>query len=176
MKLWIQFALVPLALLLSACEAGPFDGSQAHGVLQSKPMELDGEQVVITPEQITCGEMKELWTVDQVGSSGAIGRLSAAARKLQFSDDIRMGDPAFRNPYVQVKGTFDVEVKSVAELIDIDPQTKEIEAIMGVKINHPCFTSPLPLMGVRHGVFSQTTNPRFLFKLRNGWTVEKILH
>jgi hypothetical protein len=169
--------VVLAALALAACSEGPFNEYSATIKLQAKPIQLDGEQVVITPEQVTCGEKDELWIVLPQGNNRAIGRLNDSARALGFSDDIHIGDPGFRNPYAQIRGEFPVSVTEV-RMRDLDATTKQIEAKTSVVIDHSCFKNPKPLlMGLRLGQFSETDNPAYHFRLHGEtWDFEQLVH
>ncbi|MGH7866204.1 MAG: hypothetical protein ACREP9_00905, partial [Candidatus Dormibacteraceae bacterium] len=94
-------------LMLAGCGPSGFD---LNGVLQSHPVRLDGEQVILDQGQVECGTHEDLWTIESLGNGRAIGRLTQKGRDLQFSDDIQIGDPAVGVPYVQLHGSFPVSV------------------------------------------------------------------
>ena len=148
----------------------------AAWLIDSSTVKLGGEQVLISPDQISCGERKGLWVVDQQESGEGIGRLQPAGRALMFSDDVRMGDHRFSNPYVQLRGTFDVKVSKIVTIADENESSKVIEVKLGIIVKHPCFTEPLPLLGIDRGDFSQDAPPRLLLKMKGDWTVDQVLH
>ena len=82
-------------LMLAGCGPSGFD---LNGVLESRPVRLDGEQVVLDQGQVECGTHEDLWTIEPLGDGRALGRLTKKGRDLQFSDDIQIGDPAVGVP------------------------------------------------------------------------------
>ena len=160
--------------MLAGCGSGEFT---ANGALESHPVQLDGEQVVLDQSQLDCGTREDLWTITPFGDGKAAGRLTQKGRDLQFSDDVQIGDPAVGVPYVQIHGSFPVKVLQVVSVHDEDQYTKVAEARVAVNIAHSCFqTNPPMLMGIRHGQFDQSANPVFRFKLDGAWQVDRILH
>lgn len=167
-------AVLPVCLGLAACGGGGFDPA---GILESRPVQLDGEQVTLNAEQVDCGAREELWIVSPLGEGRAVARLTPKGRNLQFSDEVQVGDPAVGVPYAQVHGSFSVKVMQSGSTRDEDAFTKLVDAKIGVKIDHPCFQSSLPvLMGIRHGQFSPAANPVFRFKLDGEWLVDQVVH
>src|SRR5437868_884094 len=83
-------------LALAGCGSGGFD---AGGLLESHPLRLDGEQVMLSGDALNCGVSEDLWSVTSLGNERSVGRLSQKARDLQFSDDVQLGDPAVGAPY-----------------------------------------------------------------------------
>ena len=161
-------------LLLAGCGGGGFD---VNGLLESRPLRLDGEQVMLSGDALECGAREDLWTVTSLGDQRSVGRLSQKARDLQFSDDVQIGDPVVSYPYAQIRGSFSVAVLQVGSIRDEDAFTKVADAKVGVKIDHSCFQSSLPLvMGIKHGQFSRSTNPVFRFKMDGEWMVDQIIH
>jgi hypothetical protein len=48
---------------------------------------------------------------------------------------------------------------------------------VGAKIHHPCFPNPLPIMGVKKGVFREDAPVVFRFQLTgDGWGMDQLLH
>jgi hypothetical protein len=161
-------------LMLVGCGSGGFDSS---GLLESRPVRLDGEQVVLNPEQVECGAREDLWNVAPMGDGRAVARLTAKGRNLQFSDDVQIGDPVVGVPYAQIHGSFQVKVIQPGSVRDEDAFNKVADAKVGVQIDHKCFQgNPLVVMGVRHGRFDQSANPVFRFKLDNEWLVDQVIH
>ena len=115
--------------------------------------------------------------IESLGNGRALGRLTKKGRELQFSDDIQIGDPAVGAPYVQLHGSFPVNVIQAGSVRDEDEWTKSADAKVAVRINHSCFqAAPPDLMGIRHGQFDQSTNPVFRFKLDGEWQVDGVVH
>ncbi len=161
-------------LVLAGCGGGEFD---PRGILESRPVQLDGEQVTLNQGQVECGAREDLWIVSPMGEGRAIARLTQKGRDLQFSDEVQIGDPAIGVPYAQIHGSFPVTVMKMGSVHDEDAFTKLADAKVGVKINHPCFQdNPLLLMGVRHGQFDPSTNPVFRFKLDQEWMADQVVH
>ena len=166
---------LPACLLLAACGSGGFDPNAA---LESQPVRLDGEQVVLDQGQLDCGALEDLWDVAQLGEGRAVARLTQKGRNLQFSDDVQIGDANIALPYAQIHGLFGVKVLQPATVRDDDPSTKTVEAKVAVKIDHKCFQDTWPvLMGVRHGQFTPSANPAFRFKLEGEhWPFDQVVH
>jgi hypothetical protein len=169
-----KYAVLAACLALTGCGGGGFD---AGGLLESHPVRLDGEQVMLSGDALNCGVREDLWTVSSLGDERSVGRLSQKARDLQFSDDVQIGDAVVGAPYAQIRGSFSVKVLQVGSLRDEDAFTKLADAKVGVKIDHSCFQNELPLvMGIKHGQFSRSTNPLFRFKMDGEWMVDQIIH
>jgi len=161
-------------VMLAGCGGGGFD---PNGILESRPVRLDGEQVILIPEQVDCGAHEDLWNIAPLGDGRAIARLTQKGRDLQFSDDVQIGDPAIGSPYAQIHGSFPLKVIQPGSSHDEDAVTKLANAKVGVAIDHSCFrNSPPVLMGIHHGKFDQSTNPIFRFKLENEWLVDQVIH
>jgi hypothetical protein len=168
---------VPAAFLaflaLTACGSGEFSVNRA---LESRPIQLDGEQVVLNQDQVDCGIREELWAITPFGETRSAGRLTQKGRDLHFSDDVQIGDPVVGSPYVQIRGSFPVRVLRVGSVHDEDAYTKVADAKVAVTINHSCFQGSLPVMGIRHGQFDPSTNPVFRFIMDGEWQVDRIVH
>jgi|SRR5581483_6473507 len=160
---------------LTACGPGDFNYGKAGNLIQGAPMRLDAEYVMLSPQQFQCGITEDLWdTPSDVGGHSA-ARLTQKGRDLKFADDVSVGD--MRQPYVQVRGEFTLaamDVKSDREGPEKD--SKLVDVVLGVPINHSCFTQPLPMMGVRKGNFTQDYPPVVLFRYNNGWYLDRIMH
>ena len=161
-------------LMLAGCGGGGFN---LAGILQSRPVRLDGEQVALDLSQVECGTHEDLWNISPLGDGRSVGRLTQKGRDLQFSDDVQIGDPVVGVPYAQLHGSFSVRVNQTGSVRDEDEWSKQGDAKVSVKIDHRCFQSNPPvLMGVRHGQFDPSANPAFRFKLDGEWQVDHILH
>ena len=161
-------------LTLAGCGNSGFD---LTAVLESHPVKLDGEQVILYPEQVDCGVREDLWTISPLGDGRSLGRLTTKGRDLQFSDDVQVGDPAVGTPYVQLHGSFGIKVMQPGSVHDEDDWDKTADAKVGVKIDHSCFQAYPPiLMGIRHGQFDLSVNPVFRFKLDGEWLPDKVIH
>ena len=161
-------------LVLTGCGSGEFD---PRGTLESRPVTLDGEQVVMNQGQVDCGARDDLWLINPLGEGRSVARLTQKGRDLQFSDEIEIGDPVVGLPYTQIHGSFPVKVMKIGSVTDQDAFTKLVDAKVGVKINHHCFQDDPPiLMGIRHGQFDQSTRPVFRFKLDEQWLVDQVVH
>jgi hypothetical protein len=155
-----------------------FDGEKAKSILEANPVNLDAEQITLSPKQVDCGVQAELWERPiQASQQRTTAHLDPKGRDLKFNDDVAM-EPDFRQPYVQVRGAFQLEVAEVTAIRDGDENgTKVVEAKAGVKIPHSCFESSLPIMGVKRGNFQQDTSAAFLFRLyEDGWRLERLVH
>lgn len=168
-----------LCLASVACGSkNEFDEGVAKAVLESNTVTLDGEQVTITPMQLDCGVKSELWEAPaQVSQDRTAARLTSKGRELNFGDDPAM-EPSLHQPYAQVRGAFSLDVGEVTAIRDGEQDgTKLADARAGIKLQDACFPNPLPLMGVRHGVFKEDTPVSFLFRRNDdGWHLEKVVH
>jgi hypothetical protein len=161
-------------MILVGCGPAGFD---PNGLLLSRPVRLDGEQVMLNQGQIDCGVREDLWAVSSLGDERSVARLTQKARDLQFSDDVQIGEPGIGVPYAQIRGSFPVKVLQVGSIHDEDPFTKTADVKVGVMIDHSCFqASPPVVMGIRHGKFDTSTNPVFRFKQDPEWLVDQIVH
>jgi hypothetical protein len=154
-----------------------FDGGKAKDLLESAPINLEGEQVTLTSMQFDCGVQEDLWEhPTQFSPDRSTARLDPKGRDLKFNDDVVM-EPS-RQPYLQVRGALSLQVDDVSNIRD-GPEngTKLADIKGGVKIQHTCFSNPLPIMGVKKGNFQADTPATFQFRLRDdGWHVEKMVH
>ena len=158
-------------MALAGCGGNGFD---PNGLLESHPVRLDGEQIVLNTTQVECGAQNDLWTVTPMGDGRSLGRLTQKGRDLQFGDDIQIVSP---NPFAQVRGAFPLKVLQGGTIQDSDAFTKTMEAKVGVRIDHKCFQDSMPvLMGIRHGEFTSAANTVFRFKLENEWQFDQIIH
>jgi hypothetical protein len=169
---------VVASLLLCSC-SGEFDELKVKYLLEGQPVPLEGEQVSLTQMQVDCGVGAELWnSPSEVSKERFVSRLNAPARSLNFSDDVSVTETGYRLPYAQVRGSFMLQVSEVSSIRDSGEQGVKVAAVKaGIKVNHPCLTSPLPLMGVKRGSFSADVPASFEFSLRNdGWHVDRMIH
>jgi hypothetical protein len=178
MRLRISMAVVVVLSIVSVgCGGSDFNEEKAKNIVEGQPLRLDGEQATLTPAQVDCGVRSELWEAPVEASPGhTSARLTQQAKDLKFSDDV-LTDPGFHRPYVQVKGEFALQVISIVATKDAPNEMKIGEFKVGVKIPHTCFPDPLPLMGVKKGVFKEDEPVTFRFRLTdNGWTMDQLLH
>jgi len=172
-------AALPAGLLACLMLSGCGDSNEFNpaGVLQSRPVRLDGEQVILGQEHLECGAHEDLWIIAPMGEGRAVARLAKKARDLQFSDDVQIGDPVIGAPYAQLRGSFPVNVIRIGSVRDEDAYTKLADVKVSVKIGHSCFQNNPPLlMGIRHGRFDQSRNPVFRFRLDGGWQADQVIH
>jgi hypothetical protein len=174
-------AVVCLAAVLSACKPSTdFNEDIARGSIEFGKMKLEGEQVTLTDSQIQCGVQSELWDPPTTLSPDhTSSHLTSKARDLKFNDDVIIRDPGSRVAYVQIRGEFPLQTDSIVSMKDgEDSNSKLVEARVSVKIDNPCFQSPLPMMGVRHGNFSPDSPVVFHmhFDENVGWRVDKLVH
>jgi hypothetical protein len=164
-----------LCLALAGCSNGPFDDSRIRYLLEVTALPLNGEQVMVTQQQLECGAQSELWEMQSLGPGLSVGRLLPRGRELKFDDDVQLND--MRMAYTQLRGDFSVSMFEVQSIHDENPTTKLVDAKVGVRINHSCFATPLMLMGVRHGKFTQDFPPRFEFRqVGDDWQYDSIVH
>jgi hypothetical protein len=172
------FVMVVLSLGSLSCGLGEFNDGRCRMVLEANPVRLDGEQVMMTRQQVDCGANNDLWETPQLfGEDRATARLSAGGRALKFDDDVTVFEPGQSKPSVQVRGEFPLQVLEIVNTKDDEPGVKLVEVKLGINIPHSCFTTPVRLMGVRKGKFSQDVNPVVRLKQDgSSWTVERLMH
>lgn len=172
-------AVFCLCLASVACgDKSQFDEGVAKAVLEANAVNLDGEQVTITPMQLECGVQSELWDApSQVSQDRTTARLTSKGRELNFGDDPAI-EPNFRQPFAQVRGAFSLEVDEVSGVRDGQADgTKVVNVKAGIKLEHACFPNPLPILGVKHGDFKEDTPVSFQFRRSDdGWRVDKVIH
>lgn len=176
---WLLTAVSGFCLVFADCGSKKdFDGGVAKAILEANAVNLDGEQVTITPMQLDCGVQSELWEAPtQVSQNRTTARLTFKGRELNFSDDPAI-EPDFHQPYVQVRGAFSLEVNEVSDVRDGEAaDTKLVDAKAGIKLQQACFPNSLPIMGVKKGTFREDAPVSFLFHLReDGWHLERLVH
>jgi hypothetical protein len=176
--LWLPGAVLGLCLASVACgNKNEFNEDIARSILEANTVNLDGEQVTITQAQLDCGVQAELWEAPtQVSQDRTTARLTPKGHDLNFGDDPAV-EPNFHLPYAQVRGAFSLTVDSVAGIRDGQDGTKLVDAKAGIKLQDACFPTPLPIMGVKHGVFREDIPVSFLFsKSDDGWRLDKVVH
>lgn len=180
MKLTAYSAL--LAAMLCALSTGcgdpdAFNDGVVKGVAEAEPFQLDSEQVTMSPAQLACGVNDELWDAPTAGADRSIAHLQQKGRDLNFSDDIS-SEELGRLPYTQVRGKFSLVVDRVIATKDgEDKNTKIVQAKIGVKIAEPCFDTPLYIMGIRKGKYSEDLPATLQYERYDvGWHLTKILH
>jgi hypothetical protein len=168
--------LISIAILavigLTGCGTPGFDSDAAKGMLESAPLDLSNEQVLINDAQLECGTKNDLWEPP----NGNVARLTQKGRDLKFTDDVRLNDPEIRAPYAQVNGKFPVQVAEVTKVRDTDGG-KLADVRLGIMVAHECFVTPLPLMGIRKGKF--TPEAAVVFRFRGSdkeFTLDKLMH
>jgi len=170
-------SLLPLCLMFGGCSSGGFDDSKVRYMLESVQLPMDGEQVMISDAQVQCGVQSDLWDLTQLGPNRAIGKLTRAATDLHFGDDVVIGEQGMHQPYVQIRGTFQLHVLDVGSIRDEGEKFKLADVKVGVDIPHPCFRDSFPqLMAIRRGRFTQDALPTFRFRLDDNWSFDRVQH
>lgn len=168
-----------LCLIAAGCGFGDFNEGRCRNSIEAAPVRLDGEQVILKSDQIDCGVHNDLWDAATYDPKElGVARLTAAGRALKFDDDIQINEVGNRQPYVQIRGEFPLQVLEILNIRDGDDvDLKLVEVRVGVVVQHSCFPQPLPLMGVRKGKFSQDMNPVIRLKQQgNSWFVDRFVH
>ena len=181
MKFWATPALlaVTLAALLAGCsDPSAFDESIAKGIAEAEPFPLGSEQVSMNLNQLGCGAMEDLWSAPTDSGNRSISHLEQKGRDLKFSDDVYSNEAGYASPYTQVRGKFALQWDHAISIKDgEDSDTKIVEAKVGVKIAHPCFDTPLAIMGVRKGKYADDLPVTLRYERYDaGWHLVKILH
>lgn len=166
--------LVGFAIITASC--GTNSDFDAKSFLEAGPVSLVAEQVTLSMKDVECGVKEELWdSPTAVSQARTVARLTPKGRTLNFSDDVTMEPNA--QPYVQISGSFPLQVIEVTDVGKGEDDTKVVSAKARVKIQHACFQNPLPLMGVKHGNFQYDTPASFLLRQnKDDWKVEKVVH
>lgn len=168
-------AAIAVSVLYGGCGAGDFNYGKVKNIIEGSPMHLDAEYVILTPGQLDCGVQEELWDPPSPSGRWSVARLTQKGRSLKFADDVSVGE--MRSPYVQIRGDINLAVAEITSDHDgTEPQTKLVEAKVGAVIQDACFQSPLPIMGVRKGNFTENYSPILLFRYNNGWQLERFQH
>jgi hypothetical protein len=168
-----------LALASTGCGMGDFNYGKVGNLLQDHPVHLDAEYVMLTQGQVDCGVQEDLWDAPPP-LKGTVGeRVSAhltdKARRLKFSDDVTFGE--LRYPFAQIRGDVNLQVIDIqSDRNGPEPNTKLVDIKMGVKVDHTCFQTPLLLLGVHKGNFTEDYPPELLFRLNNVWEFDKFVH
>lgn len=173
------FVIAALSVASLSCGLGDFNEGRCRNAIESSPVRLDGEQVVLSSQQIECGVSTDLWeSPQQLGDNRTTARINSRARALKFDDDVVIIEPGQPRPHVQIRGEFPLTVMEIVNIRDDEPGVKLIEVRLGIVVQHSCFSSPIPLMGVRKGSFSKDVNPVVRLKQENGgsWTVDRLVH
>ena len=166
---------IGLSILLAGC--GDFNDGKTRNIIESKPVKLDAEQVVLSEQEVACGVDNELWDAPAAAGTRTTARLTQKARDLKFDDDVSVKEAGYHSPYVQVRGAFPLSVIEIANTKDgPENDTKIVETRIGIKIDHMCFPNPLPIMGLRKGQFTEDYLPVLQFRYDNGWQLEKFVH
>ncbi len=182
-----EWALVAALCAICAGCSNDFDETKMRGTTEGAPVELDSEQVTLTPAQVDCGVDKELWdTPVQVSGDNTFGaqngrsvaHLRQAARDLGFSDDVSINEPGYSQPYSQMRGKMMLRVENLIDTKDGPGQgIKTVVAQVRVKVPNECFTGDLPIMGIRKGQFNQALPVTMIFALEDkGWRVDHFVH
>ncbi|MDP8991278.1 MAG: hypothetical protein M3N41_14505 [Acidobacteriota bacterium] len=182
MKIWATPALLAgaVAFILVGCAGDPsaFDEGVAKGVAEAEPFQLDSEQVSMNLAQLDCGASEDLWEAPSNTGERSLSHLEQKGRNLNLTDDVYSGDSEYPNPYTQVRGKFALQLDQVLSIKDgEDKDTKIVQAKVGVKINDPCFTAPLAIMGIRKGKYAADLPATLRYeRYDTGWHLVKILH
>ena len=163
-----------LLLTAASCDSGGFGTYKIKDLLEPKPIQLDAEQVSLTQTQVDCGVKADLWEAPVALGERTVCRLTDKGRAVKFTDDVIMSSTLLR-PYIQVRGQFNLAVLEVVNVRD-EPGAKVVDAKIGVYVNHSCFGSPLPMMGVRKGDFTPDAPTTFRFLEQGGWHLDRIVH
>jgi hypothetical protein len=168
---------VALFVFCSACGPKDFDEGLAGAILQEKPMKLDGEQLILTDGQVSCGAENDLWESPSRAGDRTTARLLDKGRALGFYDDVVVREGGSQISYSQVRGELPLEFNPPSEIHDAAAGVKIVTVKVGARINHSCFPSALPIMGVRKGQFNSEAAPTLRY-VQEGpdWKFDRIVH
>ena len=165
-----------LGLLCSACTHNDFEPGTAQALVAEKPRRLDAEQLILSNSQVDCGVREQLWDPPADLGSRTLARLTERARALKFDDDVVVAEAGHRNPYVQVRGDFPLTMPEPPSVKD-QGDVKVVSGKLSAMVDHSCFPDPVPVMGVRHGSFTEDALPVVRFeKIPDGWAYAGLVH
>ena len=173
------WAAVLVAAFTCGCGSNEFSTGVVKATMEGNPVTLEAEQVMLNAKQLECGSREGLWDPPrQIVTDRQTGRLTDKGRALKFDDDVTVGEAGNKQPYLQVRGQFPLRVTEIVSITDGPAaDIKLVRAKVAVTIQHDCFPTPLPLMGVRQGKFTQDTDPVFQFRVSNNvWNLERVVH
>jgi len=173
----LVFSIVLVSSMITVgCASDPNDKTRL--MIESTPVNVEAEQVMLAPGEVDCGIRTELWGPATSPNQGrSFCPLLPAGRALHFDDDVVLTDPGYRSSYIQVRGTFPLGVQEILSTKDgPEKNTKLVETRVGVKVDNPCFPNPLPIMGIRKGQFTQDFAPVMMFREGDPWQMEKFVH
>ena len=181
MKSWATPVLLAgiLALVSTGCgDPAAFDEGIAKSIAEAEPFQLDSEQVSMSLAEMDCGVTEDLWDARSNAGEHSLSHLQQKGRNLNLSDDVYSADSEYPTPYTQVRGKFALQLDQVLSIKDgEDKDTKIVQAKVGVKINDPCFTAPLAIMGIRKGRYAADLPATLRYeRYDTGWHLVKILH
>jgi hypothetical protein len=167
-----------VAVMILGCGGSDFNDGKVKSLIESQPVRLEGEQVILTQQQVDCGVQADLWDPPtQLSPERSTARLTQKGRDLKFSDDVIVKDPEYKQPYAQVRGDLPLQVADVTRIGDADSSgNRLVDAKAGVKMENACFQAPLPLMGIKNGKFVQGPPVSFRFQMDNGWKLDRLVH
>jgi hypothetical protein len=170
-------AVAALASVLSSCGSKDFNEQMAGVLVTAQPIKLEGEQVVLSEDQVGCGVKNDLWEAPVIQGKSSFAHLLQKGRDLKFSDDVVVMEKGSSVSYVQVRGDIQVEVRPPFDIRDDGPDAKLVTVKLGALMQHSCFSSSLPIMGVRKGEFTPEASPLLRYT-REGtqWMFQKLVH
>jgi hypothetical protein len=174
----ISFAALT-AIALVSCGGGDTDADRAKAAIEAQPVRLDAEQVSLGPGLVDCGVENDLWDKPvQVSGDRYTAQLTQKGQDLKFADHVLIGEPGYKQAYVQIRGEFSLQVDDVSSVRDGDEAGTKIALVKaGIKLSHACFPNPLPLMGIKRGNFSEGAPVSFVIRVTpDGWRTEKLIH
>ena len=171
-------AAILLTLSTGCGDPNAFDDGVAKGAAEAGLFQLDSEQVSVRDNQLACGANEDLWEQPTTNGEHFTSHLQPKGRNLNFTDDVTSGEAGYANPYTQVRGKFALQLDRVVLTKDgEDKDTKIVQAKVGIKVANPCFDTPLALMGVRKGRYSDDLPVTLQYERdENGWHLTKIIH
>ena len=177
-KMALMLAVLSGFAMVQSCGPNDFNYGKVRNIIESSPVRLDAEYVMLSQAQYDCGVQEDLWDPPAPallpGEKGT-ARVTQKGQALKFSDDVMLGDK--RYPYVQIRGDFNLFVNEItSDRGGSDEFQRFVETKLAVVIQHTCFPTPLALMGVRKGQFTQDYSPVLEFRYNNGWSIERVVH
>jgi hypothetical protein len=171
-----MLAVAACACLLSACKSGDFNETVAGTAAMAMPLRLESEQVILTEGQVECGAREDLWEAPVVIGNRTTARLLPKGRNLKFTDDV-LAEKGANLASAQVRGDFPAEIILPAQIKEDGPDARIVTTKLQITIQHSCFPSSVPVMGIRKGEFAFDALPVLRYvKEGDVWQLQKVIH
>ncbi len=105
---------VVIGASLATIACNDLNPGKTTNIIEKSPVKLDAEQVMLTPDQVSCGIQAELWQAPTPPNQGrSVCPLLPQGRALKFDDDVVVTENGYHSPYVQIRGSFPLGVLDI---------------------------------------------------------------